>query len=394
MHSLHLASQNLGLYIHWPFCQSKCPYCDFNSHVRASIDEEQWQQALLKELEFAGRETQGRTLGSVFFGGGTPSLMSAQTVEALINALGKYWSVPHDIEITLEANPNSVEVQKFRDFKKAGINRVSLGIQALKSEALKFLGRLHSREEALNAIDIARTVFEQYSFDLIYARPQQTLDEWQEELDEALKWAGNHLSLYQLTIEQGTAFYTAWKRGDWQIPENDLAAQFYELTQEILENKGLYAYEVSNHARAGFECQHNMCYWRYQDYICIGPGAHGRITRDKQKFAIRNYRAPETWLKAVSKKGQGREESQKLARREALIECLMMGLRLKEGIPYRRLETVAGQPLQAIFTRDAFPALSEEGYLIENKDFLQLSQAGLQRLNSILDFLNHQLTLQ
>ncbi len=391
MNSFIGASEQFGLYIHWPFCKAKCPYCDFNSHVRDAIDEEQWHHALLKELDYMGRETQGRVLSSVFFGGGTPSLMPARTVEALINALGKYWSVPTNMEITLEANPNSVEVQKFKDFRQAGINRVSLGIQALRPDALKFLGRVHNRDEALKALSIAGDIFNRFSFDLIYARPEQTLDEWRIELEEALKLVRDHISLYQLTIEPGTAFYTAWKRGDWQIPEEELAAQFYEMTQEILENHGLPAYEVSNHARVGAECQHNMVYWRYQDYACIGPGAHGRLTLNWQKYAVKNYRAPETWLRAVEEKGHGREESILLMIQEELTECLMMGLRLKEGIPLSRLEALTSTPFESIFKKDTLPALLDEGYLIKSPDRLQLSSAGLQRLNSVLSFLDRQL---
>jgi putative oxygen-independent coproporphyrinogen III oxidase len=378
-----------SLYIHWPFCKAKCPYCDFNSHVRASIDEERWHQSLLQELEFVGQESGKRSLISVFFGGGTPSLMPPRTVAALLDKLGQYWTLAPDLEVTLEANPNSVEASKFKDFRAAGINRVSLGIQALQDSALKFLGRIHGRDEALAAINTASTIFERYSFDLIYARPNQTITEWREELSEALHGVRQHISLYQLTIEPGTAFHTAHKRGDWQIPDENLAAQFYEVTQEMLETAGLPAYEVSNHARPGFECQHNLTYWRYQDYTCIGPGAHGRVTLNQQKYAVKNYHAPETWLNAVAKDGHGREEAVLLNPSEQLIECLMMGLRLKEGIPYNRLEGITGKAFNQIFQADTLSSLFDEGYLLTNSNNLQLSPAGLQRLNAILEYLSN-----
>jgi oxygen-independent coproporphyrinogen-3 oxidase len=388
-------SQEMGLYIHWPFCHSKCPYCDFNSHVRAAIDEVRWQRALLKELDYVGQETRGRTLVSVFFGGGTPSLMSPGTVGALLDQLSTYWCLAPTIEITLEANPHSVDIQKFTDFRQAGVNRVSLGVQSLRPEALTFLGRLHHREEAIAAVNIARKLFSRFSFDLIYARPAQRLEDWRLELSEALQLMPHHLSLYQLTIEPGTAFYTAYQRGALAMPDEEMSAQFYELTQDIVEAHGLPAYEISNHARPGFECQHNLLYWRYQDYAGIGPGAHGRLTMNQQKYAINNHRSPETWLTTVEAQGHARKEKHPLTADEQLTECLMMGLRLQEGIPLRRLRALTGcHVLTDLFKEDALTTLNQEGYLRNTPEYLQLTAAGLQRLNPIIEFLlRHRQTL-
>ncbi len=279
--------KNFGLYIHWPFCESKCPYCDFNSHVRKTIDEDIWEKALLTELDYVGHQTKDRLLTSVFFGGGTPSLMPAKTVQKLIEALSMYWSLDPNLEITLEGNPNSIEVQKYKDFKAAGINRVSVGIQSLHQESLTFLGRLHTAEEAKRALDITTTLFDRSSFDLIYALPHQTLKQWEEELTSALEFAQGHLSLYQLIIEPGTAFYTQHQRGDFQLPSEDLSADMYDFTRNIVAQQGYEDYEVSNYAKPGQECRHNLLYWEYDDYGCIGPGAHGRMTLDHKKMAIK-----------------------------------------------------------------------------------------------------------
>ena len=380
-------TETFGLYIHWPFCRAKCPYCDFNSHVRAAIDEQEWCQALLQELDYVGQQTHGRTLTSVFFGGGTPSLMSAETVGKLLEKLSDYWHPSPTLEVTLEANPNSVEANKFKDFKRAGVNRLSLGIQALRDDALKFLGRVHDRREAIQAIQTAAAIFPRYSFDLIYARPQQIPTEWRQELTEALTLAGDHLSLYQLTIEPGTAFYTAHHRGSWQIPDSDESAELYQLTQSIMEQHGMPAYEISNHARPGHECQHNLVYWRYQDYACIGPGAHGRLTMGGDKFAIKNIKAPELWRDAVSKNGHGQQEKIMLTPDEQVHECLLMGLRLKEGIPYARIESITQRPLSDSFSNDKLQALVNEGYVDSSPQSLCLTNAGQLRLNSILKFL-------
>lgn len=381
-------TQPLALYIHWPFCLSKCPYCDFNSHVREKIDESSWRDALLKELDYFGKLTQGRPLKSVFFGGGTPSLMSPGTVAALLDQLPIYWQIQEDLEITLEANPTSIEANKFQGFKAAGINRVSVGIQALKDEDLKFLGRTHGRDDALKALTIASRLFERFSFDLIYARPQQTVKQWQEELKEALTLAQGHLSLYQLTIEQGTAFYTSHQRKDFQIPDEHLAADLYEATQEMMEKAELPAYEVSNHARIGQESRHNLVYWQGEDYVGVGPGAHGRITLGGEKFSFKNIRAPEVWMKAVSEKEKGIGDQILLSSEEIFTERLMMGLRLRKGIPQRELEVLAGnRSLKEIFQNSTLEVLEEENLITLIENNFTLTAKGLQRLNSVLDFL-------
>ena len=376
-------AEPLAVYLHWPFCRSKCPYCDFNSHVRDRIDADRWTRALLADLDHHGGLVPNRTVGSVFFGGGTPSLMPPETVAALLDRLRQIWRVVPDIEITLEANPNSAEAERFRAFAMAGINRLSLGVQALDPAALRFLGRAHDRAEAIAAIEHARDNFPRFSFDLIYARPGQTAAAWRGELDEALNLAGEHLSLYQLTIEPGTAFATLARRGDLVPPDDDSAASLYEATQERLAAAGLPAYEISNHARPGAECRHNLAYWRYQDYLGIGPGAHGRLTRAGVKSATRQRRMPEAWLAAVETAGTGLEETLPIARDTAIEEMLMMGLRLTEGIARRRLEQIAGQSVETRFAR-TLPALIEGGFLTLDRDRLAATAAGRQRLNAVL----------
>lgn len=381
-------NQPLALYIHWPFCLSKCPYCDFNSHVREKIEESLWQEALLKELHYFGKLTQGRSLKSVFFGGGTPSLMSPGTVATLLDQLSTYWQVQEDLEITLEANPTSIEANKFQGFKTAGINRVSVGIQALKDEDLKFLGRTHGREDALKALTIANRLFKRFSFDLIYARPQQTVKQWQEELKEAITLAQGHLSLYHLTIEQGTAFYTAHQRRDFQIPDEHLAADLYEATQDMMEKENLPAYEISNHARIGEESRHNLVYWQGEDYIGVGPGAHGRITLAGEKFSFKNVRAPEIWMKAVLEKENGVDDQVQLSSEEVFTERLMMGLRLRKGIPQKELEALAGnQNLKEIFQNSTLEILEAENLITLIENNFTLTATGLQRLNAVLAFL-------
>jgi putative oxygen-independent coproporphyrinogen III oxidase len=367
---------SFGVYIHWPFCRSKCPYCDFNSHVREAIDEARWRAALLSELDHWADETRDREVSSIFFGGGTPSLMSPGTVGALLDRAAARWRLAADLEVTLEGNPTSVEAEKFAGFRAAGVNRVSLGVQALDDTALKALGRRHDAEEAIGAIEVARTHFPRWSFDLIYARPGQTEADWSLELERALALAGDHLSLYQLTIEPGTAFATAYDRGELVLPDEERAAALYELTQERLAGAGLPAYEVSNHARPGGESRHNLVYWRYQDYIGIGPGAHGRLTRGEDKVATRQLRAPETWLEAVDLHGHGTQEEVCLTRREQSEERLMMGLRLAEGVPTRFVKEVLDER-----RRDD---LTEAGFLEPDDDLLRATDAGRQRLNAII----------
>ncbi len=368
----------LAIYIHWPFCRSKCPYCDFNSHVREHIDAARWEAALVADLERQAPLAPAHEVVSIFFGGGTPSLMPPATVARLIERVGELWPLAPGLEITLEANPNSAEAERFAGFAAAGVNRLSLGVQSLDPAALRFLGRGHDRTEAIAAIRLARERFPRYSFDLIYARPGQSLAAWQDELDEALSLAGEHLSLYQLTIEPGTAFAARAARGELALPDEDLAAALFEWTQRRLAAAGLPAYEVSNHARPGGECRHNLAYWRYEDYLGVGPGAHGRVTRGGIRYATRHRRAPEAWLAAG-----GFEEFAAIPPETALAEMLMMGLRLAEGVPRRRLEALAGAAVERRFAA-SLPRLVEGGFLSLDGDRLAATDAGRQRLNAVL----------
>jgi putative oxygen-independent coproporphyrinogen III oxidase len=377
------ATEPLAVYIHWPFCRSKCPYCDFNSHVRERVDAARWTQALLADLDHHAELVPGREVGSVFFGGGTPSLMPPETVAALLERVRACWTVTPDIEVTLEANPNSAEAARFRAFAAAGVNRLSLGVQALDPAALRMLGRAHGRSEAIAAIEHARESFARFSFDLIYARPGQSLAAWRRELDEALMLAGDHLSLYQLTIEPGTAFATLERRGELVVPAEEEAAALFETTQDRLAARGLPSYEISNHARPGAECRHNLAYWRYQDYVGIGPGAHGRVTIGDVKYATRQTRLPERWLAAVEKAGTGIEEMVPIDRDSAVEELLMMGLRLVEGVGRAGLERAAGRRLEILFG-DNLATLVEGGFLTLDSDRLAATAAGRQRLNAVL----------
>ena len=374
----------MALYVHWPFCKSKCPYCDFNSHVRASIDEARWRSALLRDLEHYAALTRGREITSIFFGGGTPSLMSAETVGAIIERASTLWTFEPGIEITLEGNPTSVEAGHYRDFRSAGINRVSLGVQALDDAALKFLGREHDAKEALSALDIARQTFDRFSFDLIYARPDQTVAAWERELDRAVALAGEHLSVYQLTIEAGTAFAPAHARGDFILPDEETQATLYEVTQRHLEAAGLPAYEISNHARPGAECRHNLVYWRYGDYVGVGPGAHGRLTLDNGRVATRQHRAPETWLDAVERTGHGGEVPTVLTPDEQRDELIMMGLRLAKGIPRERFRERLGLDVEAALDPARIAPLVEAGFLALDDERLAATADGRQRLNAVL----------
>ena len=375
---------DLALYIHWPFCKSKCPYCDFNSHVRDGIDEERWRRALITELDHEAAAAPGRRVTSIFFGGGTPSLMAPSTVAALLDGAASRWTLADDVEVTLEANPTSVEAARFAALRQAGVNRVSLGVQALEDQALRFLGRGHSAGEAVAAIGLARRHFPRYSFDLIYARPGQALREWTEELTRAIALAGDHLSVYQLTIEAGTAFATAALRGDWQLPDDAIGGDLFEATQEILGAAGLPAYEISNHARPGAECRHNLAYWRYADYVGIGPGAHGRMTEGAQKLATRRFRAPETWLAAVEQKGHGIQESVPLSPEERREEMLMMGLRLTQGIGRAAFRRETGEDFAEAIDRARLADLVDGGFLTLDPDALTATAAGRQRLNAVL----------
>ena len=333
-----------GVYVHWPFCAAKCPYCDFNSHVRHQpVDQERFTAAFLKEIATVRQMSGPKTVTSIFLGGGTPSLMNPSTVSAILDGIARHWHVPDGIEITMEANPSSVEAKRFHGYRAAGVNRVSLGVQALNDPDLKFLGRLHDVADALKAIKLARDIFPRMSFDLIYARPNQTVDEWERELKEAISYAVDHLSLYQLTIEEGTPFYGLHKAGKLIVPDGDQSALLYEATQEITAREGLPAYEVSNHARPGAESRHNLTYWRYGDYAGIGPGAHGRLTRGSMKIATATERKPESWLDLVERDGHGILDQEQLGYEEQADELLLMGLRLREGVDLARWQQLSGR---------------------------------------------------
>jgi putative oxygen-independent coproporphyrinogen III oxidase len=373
-----------GLYLHWPFCRSKCPYCDFNSHVRGRIDQGRWRRALLAELDHYAALTPGRRLASIFFGGGTPSLMEPATAAALIDRAGRHWSMESDIEITLEANPTSVEAANFAALAAAGVNRLSLGIQALEDAALRFLGREHSASEALAALDLARRHFPRFSFDLIYARPGQTEADWAAELERALALAGEHLSVYQLTIEENTAFAGAWRRGDFALPSEETAARLYEITQARLAAAGLPAYEISNHARPGAECRHNLIYWQGGDCAGVGPGAHGRLTLAGARHATRQHRAPEAWLQAVESQGHATREHRPLGIEERRDELLMMGLRLSAGVQRARFKSVVGREIEDALAPAALAPLVEAGFLELDAGGLRATAAGRQRLDALL----------
>ena len=346
-----------GMYIHWPFCAAKCPYCDFNSHVRHQpVDQERFAAAFLKEMDTMRALSGPKTVTSIFMGGGTPSLMNPQTVETILDGIAARWHVPAGIEVTMEANPSSVEAERFRGYRAAGVNRVSLGVQALNDADLKFLGRLHDVADALKAIRLAREIFPRMSFDLIYARPNQTVEAWEKELNEAVSYAVDHQSLYQLTIEEGTPFYGLHKAGKLIVPDGDQSAELYEATQSITEGFGMPAYEVSNHAKPGAESRHNLTYWRYGDYAGIGPGAHGRLRTGGAKIATATERKPEDWLALVEADGHGMVDQEILDYEAQADELLLMGLRLREGVDLARW--------QQLSHRDPDPAREE--FLLEH----------------------------
>ncbi|WP_066827724.1 radical SAM family heme chaperone HemW [Sphingomonas mali] len=370
----------LALYVHWPFCVSKCPYCDFNSHVRESVDQDMWRNALLADLAHEAAILPGRRLGSIFFGGGTPSLMPPATVAAVLDAAERAWGFEPGIEITLEANPSSVEAARFADLAAAGVNRVSLGLQALDNETLAFLGRAHDVTEGLAALDTAQRMFDRVSFDLIYARPDQGLAQWHAELARALSFGTEHLSLYQLTIEPGTRFQTEALAGRLVLPDDDRAADLFELTRALTASAGMPAYEISNHARPGAESRHNLTYWRYQDYAGIGPGAHGRRTG----VATQRRRKPENWIEAVARNGHGIEQEVPLAPQERAIEAMLMGLRLAEGIDLDRISALGERPIDELADRQAIDRLSAQGLLKLEGARLCATDAGMPVLNAIL----------
>lgn len=368
----------LALYIHWPFCVSKCPYCDFNSHVRASVDQQVWRDSLLADLAHEASVLPGHRLTSIFFGGGTPSLMPPETVAAVLDAAERHWGFAPGIEITLEANPSSVEAACFADLAAAGVNRVSLGLQALDNEALRFLGRAHDVDESLAALAIAQRVFPRVSFDLIYARPDQSLAVWTAELERALAFGTEHLSLYQLTIEPGTRFHTEAAAGRLTIPDGDAAADLFEATRAITAAAGLPAYEISNHARPGAESRHNLAYWRYQTYAGVGPGAHGR----RGGLATMRRKKPENWLAAVERNGHGLEAEEPLAPETQASEALLMGLRLREGVDLARIAALAGTTPDALVDSRAVARLPD---LIRREgDRLRVTEQGMLLLDAIL----------
>ena len=371
-----------GVYVHWPFCLSKCPYCDFNSHVRHQpIDEARFLRAFTAEIAATAARVPGRTVSTVFFGGGTPSLMQPATVGAILDAIGRHWSVARDAEVTLEANPTSVEATRFRGYRAAGVNRVSLGVQALDDGELRALGRMHTAREALDAVAVARDNFERYSFDLIYARPGQTPEAWRAELDRAIAEAAEHLSLYQLTVEDGTPFASLHAAGKLKVPDPEQARILYDLTQEICAARGLPAYEISNHARPGAKSRHNLIYWRYHEYAGIGPGAHGRLVVDGTRHATATERRPEAWMMRVEETGHGVVTDDALLPDEAADEFLLMGLRLTEGIDPARYAALAGRPLD----RARIASLAGDGFVEETAEGrLRVTRSGFPVLDAVV----------
>lgn len=373
---------SFGVYVHWPFCLSKCPYCDFNSHVRhAAIEEERFVRAFTREIATTAERIGPRTVHTIFLGGGTPSLMQPTSVGGILDAIAKYWNVASDAEVTLEANPSSVEAARFRGYRAAGVNRVSIGVQALDDDALKALGRLHSAQEALEAVEVARATFARMSFDLIYARPGQTVAAWKTELQRALTHAGEHLSLYQLTIEPDTPFAALHASGKLVVPDEEAARALYEVTQELCTAAGLPAYEVSNHARPGAECRHNLIYWRGEEYAGIGPGAHGRLDIEGQRHATATERRPEAWLAQVEAQGHGLVTDDILLREERADEYLLMGLRLAEGIDPDRYAAIAGRPLE----QEQIDKLVALGFVeTDPRGRLRVTQAGFPVLDAVV----------
>lgn len=381
----NIPEPGFGIYFHWPFCRKKCPYCDFNSHVREAVDQTRWSRALLTELEYFARTQPKIPVTSIFFGGGTPSLMSPDTVAQLIDGVRSHFSFSNDIEITLEANPTSVEATSFDGYRQAGVTRLSMGIQSLRDDALRFLGREHSVSEALAAIETARNIFDNISFDLIYALPDQSTSEWQQDLTRALNLAGDHLSLYQLTIEPNTGFAGAVRRGEFMIPGDAKSEALFEITQSMCEDAGRPAYEISNHARPGFECRHNLTYWRYGDYLGIGPGAHGRFSLTGVRTASRQLKRPENWLKEVEEKGHGSDALEALPDpRDRAEELMLMGLRLTEGVWFKNFVRSVGSPLMDFIDQGQLKILIENGLIETDEKRIRATKNGRLVLNSLL----------
>ena len=370
-----------GLYLHWPFCAAKCPYCDFNSHVSAKIDQSRWNRAYLAEIDRYAAQTESRVLKSVFFGGGTPSLMEPELVHSILDRVRERWTLANDVEITLEANPTSIESGRFRAYSEAGVNRISMGMQALNDDDLRKLGRMHNAAEGRAAFDIARKHFNRVSFDLIYARQDQSLDAWKAELREALEMAVDHFSLYQLAIEDGTAFGARHAAGKLRgLPDDDLASDMYLITQDICASYGLPAYEVSNHARPGAESRHNLVYWRYGDYVGIGPGAHGRLSLNGDRYATDTPKSPEAWLERVEKVGSGELSRESLPRHEQAIELLLFGMRLSEGLDTDRYAQLSGAPLDP----SKIEMLQEIGMITLEQGLILATPDGRAVLNAVI----------
>lgn len=383
-----MSSKNpISLYIHWPFCLKKCPYCDFNSHVSYDIDQELWLKSLKQEMRFYKDQTDGRLMKTIFFGGGTPSLMEPFVVEGLIDEAASLWNFANDIEISMEANPTSSEAENFKAYKQAGVNRLSIGVQSLKDKDLQFLGREHSALEAKQVIELAANIFDNYSFDLIYARPDQSLKGWEAELKEALNLNPHHISLYQLTIEKGTQFYTQHLRGDFEIPEEGLASDLYEMTIEMLDDKGFEHYEISNFAKHDKQAKHNIVYWQYDDYLGIGPGAHGRYSKDGVKYATQTHKNPASWLNLIQAQGSGLKNVESLEQEDIIKETLMMGLRLKQGIHLGNFYDKTNVKLLDVLDHSKVQALQNNGDLESNHTYFRLSKQGRMRLNLILEYL-------
>ncbi len=375
-----------GIYVHWPFCKAKCPYCDFNSHVRhQDVDSMAFAKGLVSELQWFAQTTSHRQVTSIFFGGGTPSLMPPAAVAAVLDEIAKLWSVADTVEITMEANPTSVEAENFRGYRLAGVNRVSVGVQALNEEDLKALGRQHTPQEAIRAFKLALKVFPRVSFDLIYARPRQTLEGWREELKRALGEQEGHMSLYQLTIEPGTAYFDLHAKGTLVIPDEDKATDMFDLTQDLTEKAGLHAYEVSNHASEGQESRHNLLYWRYGEYVGVGPGAHARIGEGENRRAIVMEKYPETWRKLVNDKGNGIIENIPVDPKDQASEYLLMGLRISEGIDLTHYEKLNGEAMDA----NKIAGLKSLGLIRREGQQLMATRDGRRLLNAVISELAH-----
>ena len=370
-----------GIYIHWPFCAAKCPYCDFNSHVRNNIDQKQWLKSYLNEVNRVSKNTSSRFLDSVFFGGGTPSLIEPWVINDILNEIQKHWTTKDNFEVTLEANPGSVDAKNFKAYRSAGVNRISIGIQSLNEKDLKALGRTHTVKEALSAFEIAQQNFTAVSFDLIYARQNQNLTQWEMELNQALDLGASHMSLYQLTIEQGTAFGDRYNRGLLKgLPSDDISAELYDITSKLCESRGFSAYEVSNYAQEGSESVHNLVYWRYGDYIGIGPGAHGRLTIDGKRYATETFLSPEEWLTKVDNQGSGESRLSELSQEQQAAEMVMMGLRLNEGVNFKRFENLSG----SAFSEEKLSFLKSIQLIEQKKGNIIATFSGRKVLNSVL----------